>query len=120
MAQKPRFDFVDLVLLLLTLAVAAGARVAYVAGQADKGRGDGPLLVQEPSPRLTGLPPRTEMRGKAEPTELDALIHNLSRENRWFGSLAPLARSEEKTAHTSPGYPWLLSWLAGLASGSNL
>ncbi len=117
MAQKPRFGLVDLLLLILTLAVAAGARVVYVISQADKGHSAGPLLVQSPSPRLTGLAPNTRMGGKADPTELDALVHNLSRENRWYGSLAPLARSEEKTAHTSPGYPWLLSWLARLASG---
>src|SRR5215831_429568 len=120
MAQRPRFGIVDLLLLVLTLAVAAGVRVVYVIGQADKGHSTGPLLVKEPSPRLTALPPSTQLRGKSDPTELDALVHNLSKENRWFGSLAPLARGEEKTAHVSPGYPWLLSWLAKPASGSNL
>src|SRR5436309_5626388 len=120
MAQRPRFGIVDLLLLVLTLAVAAGVRVVYIIGQADKGHSPGPLLVQAPSPRLTALPPSTQLRGKSDPTELDALVHNLSRENRWFGSLAPLARSEEKTAHVSPGYPWLLSWLARPASGSGL
>jgi hypothetical protein len=120
MPQRPRFDIVDVLLLVLTLGVAAGVRVVYVIGPADKGHSDGPLLVQDPSPRLSALPPSTTMHGKSEPTELDALVHNLSREGRWFGSLAPLARAEEKTAHVSPGYPWLLSWLAKLASGSSL
>src|SRR5262245_8373038 len=117
MAQRPRFGIVDLSLLLLTLAVAAGVRVVYVVSQADKGHTEGPLLVQDPSPRLTALPRDANLRGKSEPTEQDALVHNL-RESRWFGSLAPLASSEEKTAHTSPGYPWLLSWLTRLASGT--
>jgi 4-amino-4-deoxy-L-arabinose transferase-like glycosyltransferase len=35
-------------------------------------------------------------------------VSNL-REHRWFGSLAPFAPSEERTAHVAPGYPWLLA-----------
>ena len=50
------------------------------------------------------------LHGRAAPTEQDALIHNL-KEHQWFGSLAPLTNSEERTAHTAPGYPWLLALL---------
>jgi hypothetical protein len=50
------------------------------------------------------------MRGHEPPSELDALIYHLA-EQRSFESLAPLAGSEEKTAHVAPGYPWLVSWL---------
>src|SRR5438270_11712657 len=101
MAQKPQFGIVEFLLLLLTLAVAAGVRVAYLASQADRGHSSGPLLVEAPSPRL---PPRSSSGSEpAGATELDDLVHNL-KEHRWFGSLAPFARLEERTAHTSPGY----------------
>src|SRR5262249_9499493 len=44
------------------------------------------------------------------PAEQDALIHNLE-ERSWFGCRAPLAAKEEETAHTAPGYPWLVASL---------
>jgi hypothetical protein len=109
MADRRRFRLVDLVLLLIILAFAAGARVGYLITYADGGDSDGPILVQDPSPVLE-LPPGTEMRGQTRITERDALVHNL-KEHRWFGSLAPLAPREEQTAHVAPGYPWLLAEL---------
>lgn len=118
MAQKPHFSLMDLVLLLLVVAVAAGARAGYLLGVADGARNSGPLEVQAPSPRLSDLPPDTLLNGSSTPTEQDALVHNL-REHRWFGSLAPLAAAEERTAHTSPGYPWLLAWLGRVVSSPN-
>src|SRR5262245_42661232 len=102
MARRSRFGIVDLLLLALTLLVAAGVRIVYVIHEADKGHSEGPLLVQE------------------APPEQDALVQNLSGENRWFFSKAPLAGSEEKTAHVSPAYPWLLSRLALLSKGKQL
>jgi hypothetical protein len=107
MADRRRFRLVDLVLLLLILAFAAGARVGYLLTYADGGDSDGPIVVQDPS-EILELPPGTEMRGQTRITEHDALVHNL-REYRWFGSLAPLAPKEEQTAHVAPGYPWLLA-----------
>jgi len=118
MAPKLRFSLLDLVLLLLILAVAAGSRAGYLIGVADGAHSSGPLRVQAPSPRLTGLPPGTELNGTSAPTEQDALVHNL-RQDRWFGSLAPLAAVEERTAHTSPGYPWLLAWLGRVVAAPN-
>ncbi len=119
MADIRRFTLVDLVLLALILAAAAGARAAYLGFCADGGRNGGPLLVEDPSPRLTGLPAETELRGRKDPTELDALVHNLT-EHGWFGSLAPFAANEEQTAHVSPGYPWLLAWLSRLTGPAGL
>jgi 4-amino-4-deoxy-L-arabinose transferase-like glycosyltransferase len=119
MAEKPRFGITDLVLLLVILVVAAGVRVGYLIGVADSARNDGPLEVQTSSPRLTSLPPGTALNGATPPTERDALVHNL-KENGWFGSLAPLADREERTAHTSPGYPYLLSWLGRVLSSPDV
>jgi 4-amino-4-deoxy-L-arabinose transferase-like glycosyltransferase len=118
MAQKLHLGLTDLILFSLVVAVAAGARAGYLLGMADRAHSDGPLVVQAPSPRLSGLPPGTEFNGSSAPTEQDALVHNL-KEFRWFGSLAPFADQEERTAHTSPGYPWLLAMLGRLVSAPN-
>jgi hypothetical protein len=110
MSELRRFDGGDLILFLVVLAVAAGARIWYLMACADNAHNSGPLQVQDASPLLAELPAGTELHGRDKPTEQDALIHNL-KEHHWFGSLAPLASAEEKTAHVSPGYPWLLAWL---------
>jgi hypothetical protein len=110
MSETRRFGLAELLLLLIVLAVAAGARACYLCACADNANSDGPLQVQDARPPLA-LPPQTELRGRPSPTELDALVHNL-KEYNWFGSLAPFAAVEERTAHTSPGYPWLLALLA--------
>ena len=93
MAETRRFGRGDLVLFLVVLLAAAGARAWYLSVCASNGASEGPLLVQDPSPVLTGLPPATTMHGHSPPTELDALVHNL-KEHHWFGSLAPLANAE--------------------------
>lgn len=111
MASSRQFGFLDVVLLGLVFATAAGTRAGYLLTCADGGRTAGPLLVQDPSPVLEGLPAGTEFLGRAGPTEQDALVHNL-KEHRWFGSLAPFSPAEEQTAHLAPGYPWLLGLLA--------
>ena len=94
MSQKPRFGIPDLSLLLLTLAVAVGVRAAYLLGPASDGP---PLRVQTEPPVL--LATDTEL--------LDQ-------------SPAPLAARPERTAHTSPGYPWLLTMLTRVVSESRL
>lgn len=109
MAEPRRFGIADVLLLLLIVAVAGGARAWYLWVCADAGSLDAPLRVQDPRPGLA-LPAGAELRGKINPTELDALVHNL-KEHSWYGSLAPFAGAEEQTAHTAPGYPWLLSLL---------
>src|SRR5437879_4777666 len=108
MAELRRFGLMELLLFVLVVAVAAGVRAGYLLACADGGRAAGALLVQDPPPPLRGLPPGTELRGRTQPTEQDALVHNL-KEHNWFGCLAPFAAAEEQTAHTSPGYPWLLA-----------
>ncbi len=117
MTRRP-FGLVDFLLLLLVLAAASGVRVWYLLAVADGGLTSGPLVVQDSAPVLS-LPLGTEMRGRPQPTELDALVHNL-REDSWYGSLAPFAAAEERTAHTSPGYPWMLSLLARRLSAEDV
>ncbi len=114
MLDPRRFRLLDLIPFLLVLATAAGARVGYLMTYADNGGSPGPWLVQDPSPVLA-LPPGITMHSQTRITEQDALIHNV-REHRWFGSLAPFAPAEERTAHDSPGYPWLVGELEHLIS----
>jgi len=110
MSESRRFGGAELILLLIVLAAAAGTRFWYLWECADHAQKEGPLQVQDAWPVLRGLPAGTELRGQKPPNELDALVHNL-KEDHWFGCLAPLAMTEERTAHLAPGYPWLLSWL---------
>jgi len=110
MTELPRFRLPDLLLLVLVLAAAGGARSWYLMTCADNGNGPGPLQVQGPSPR-PDYEANVKFRERAKPTELDALIANLT-EHKWFGSLAPLADTEERTAHRAPGYPWLAALAA--------
>ncbi len=119
MAQLRRFGILDFLLLVLVLAAAAGARAGYLWTCADAARSPGPLAVQDPLPPLPGIPAGEQMLTKDQPTELDALVHNL-KEHQWFGSLAPFAAQEEQTAHVSPGYPWLLSLLARVVDPADL
>src|SRR5260370_28949855 len=111
MADMPRFRFPELILLLAVVAAAAAARAWYVLEATNNGLEPAPFQVQ-------GFPPPpdyqagTRLRGQLNPNELDALAHNVQM-HRWFGSLAPLSDSEEKTANVAPGYPWLLARLAG-------
>ncbi len=105
-----RIDLPALLVLLAVLGLAVGARVWYLAVCADHAENEGPVKVQEGPRVLTGLPADTALNGHTPPTELDNLVENLN-EYSWFGSLAPLAQTEEKTAHVAPGYPWLLHWL---------
>jgi 4-amino-4-deoxy-L-arabinose transferase-like glycosyltransferase len=108
MGDMPRFRFPDLALLLVVLAAAGGARAWYLMTCTNNGQDAPPFQVQDSPPQVDHKP-GTQLRGKTNPNELDALAHNIQ-EYRWFGSLAPLAYEdkEEKTAHVAPGYPWLL------------
>jgi 4-amino-4-deoxy-L-arabinose transferase-like glycosyltransferase len=110
MALIPRFRTTDLLLLLLTVAVAAGVRAAYLNSCADGGAKEGPLRVQDERPALSKdrIPP--EMRDRPHVTELDVLVQNV-REHDNFASHAPFATDEEPTAHASPGYPYCLAML---------
>jgi 4-amino-4-deoxy-L-arabinose transferase-like glycosyltransferase len=98
MTEIPRFRALDLILLLLVLAVAGGVRAGYLKACADNGYNAGPFRVQD------------DRSGDIQP-----LVDNLI-EFQWFGGFAPFAKVEEQTAHTSPGYPWLLALLARLPS----
>jgi hypothetical protein len=94
MTEMPRFGLKETVLLLLVLALAGGARVGYFLATLDDPAGTAPLAVQGPlNPAASGK-------------------ENLAW--GWWLTHAPLSESEEKTAHTAPGYPWLVGWLAGL------
>src|SRR5262245_49704344 len=110
MASKRPFALADVLWLFLVLAVAAGARVGYLLTFCDSGASAGAPTVQDPAPCLS-LASGNEMRGKTNPDRFDPLVHNLAKDS-WFSSPGPLGQKEERTAHTSPGYPWLVSWVA--------
>jgi hypothetical protein len=89
------FGLGDAVLFLLVLAAAAGVRAGYLAFGCDSARQGGPILVQGEAPELRALVTSVKERGL-------------------FASQAPFAATEEPTAHTAPGYPWLVGLLARL------
>jgi 4-amino-4-deoxy-L-arabinose transferase-like glycosyltransferase len=101
MADMRRFGPADLLLLLIVLAAAAGARAGYLMQCADNGNRDGPLRVQEAPAPAPGQ----------DRDELKTLIDNV-KEDFAFVSSAPFASEPEVTAHVAPGYPYLLGLLA--------
>jgi hypothetical protein len=107
-----RLGNANLLLLLLVLVVAGAARAWYLCACAENAQNSGPIQVQTGSATLNHAA-AGEKRQMQPPTDLDALVSNLS-ENQWYGNLAPLAAGEEKTAHAAPGYPWLLYWIERL------
>ena len=106
MTRSGRTRLVETILFLFVLATAAGARVGYLMAYADEARTEGPLRVQDRSPELP-------LVSTGSQTEQEWLIDNV-RQHGWFGSLAPLADQEERTAHAAPGYPWLVAQLQRL------
>lgn len=102
MAEARRFPLADFILLLLIVALAGGIRAGYLAICCDMGRNSGPLRVQDA---------RLPLPGQDKRTDLDILIQNV-KESSAFSSPAPLSDGAEMTAHTSPGYPWLLGFIA--------
>lgn len=95
MAEMRRFGLADLVLLVLVLAVAAGARAGYVWTAADGARTSGPLAVQDDPPN----------------DEFNQIAGRLKESGLFMGQ-APFAANVEQTAHIAPGYPYLL-WAVG-------
>jgi 4-amino-4-deoxy-L-arabinose transferase-like glycosyltransferase len=103
----------NLVLFLLVLCVAAGVRAGYLWVCADRGHHNGPVAVQD-LVAFQGKPQDGAAPDALAPTtELDTLIKNVA-VNSWFGSSAPLALNQERTAHVAPGYPWLVAKLESL------
>jgi hypothetical protein len=100
MAEQRRFGPLDFLLLLVVLAVAGGARAAYLHFAADGSRSDGYLRVQEIAADRPDMP-TDEMR---------QLIQAV-REGGLTGK-APFSKGDEQTAHLSPGYPYLIGLLA--------
>lgn len=90
MAEKRRITLMDLLLLIVVIAVAAGTRAGYLISCADYARSDGPLRVETPSPGLVKL------------------VHKLKTEQR-FALTSPSTGKEEDTAAVSPGYPILMA-----------
>ncbi len=106
MSDLRRFSVLDLGLLTLTLAAAAGSRAWFLKTYAD-------------GPNGAPLPAQVERsQGEGSPDELHELIRNLT-EGRGFVARAPLAAGVEPTADQAPGYPWLLSLLARLHADPN-
>ncbi len=92
MTEMPRFGLKDFSLLLLVLAAAAGARFGYLSAALDNLADPAPLVVQSAQGPKG---PAKDSRGEA-----------------WWLTPAPLSKEEEKTAHTAPGFPWLVGALA--------
>jgi 4-amino-4-deoxy-L-arabinose transferase-like glycosyltransferase len=120
MVDLRRFGLLDLLFLLGVLALAGGTRAGYLLLCADSGRTAGPLVVQDRQADLPNSPagPAGTESG-TPPTEVDVLVNSLQQRHS-FASRAPFAEHEEPTAHASPGYPWLLSWLARLVPEGSL
>jgi hypothetical protein len=99
-----RLKMPDWVALLVVLAAAAAARIWYV------GAG---ILWHSPDKDRVQLPDWQSHRAAdgRDDRHTDQLVENL-KTHRWFGGFAPLSDVEERTAHISPGYPWLLSLAA--------
>jgi 4-amino-4-deoxy-L-arabinose transferase-like glycosyltransferase len=93
MTALRRFGVMDMLMFLVVLAGAAGARAWYVNTCAQGGLAPGPFQVQEDDRKEQLL-----------------LVGNL-KEGQGFTTLAPLAKGVEPTAHVAPLYPWLLSLL---------
>jgi 4-amino-4-deoxy-L-arabinose transferase-like glycosyltransferase len=108
------FGLRDFVLLVVVLAVASAARIGYLLTCAGDPRQPAPIQVQDAETAIT-----LNRAANQPPTDRDLLVDNL-REGSWFGSPAPLADLEERTAHVAPAYPWLIAWLAGWQSDPNL
>lgn len=94
MPNPRRFSAADFLLLALVLATAGAARAWYLSACCAQGTSDGPFRVQDDWY-----------------AERDQLVANL-KERGEFMARAPLAAADEKTAHTSFVYPWLLAALA--------
>jgi 4-amino-4-deoxy-L-arabinose transferase-like glycosyltransferase len=103
MTPLRRFGLVDLVLFLGVLALAGGVRAGYLMWAADSGRNAGPLVVQD----------------AASDADLQQLINSV-KDNNTFISTAPLADGPEKTAHASPGYPYLVGMTARIIAADRL
>ncbi|MCS7045135.1 MAG: glycosyltransferase family 39 protein [Gemmataceae bacterium] len=115
MTPPPRFSWIEMLGLFVVIGLAATLRAGYLHLAADDGRAD-PALVVQGDGELPPLPSDAELRGRRPPTEFDNLVHNLTSDARWFGSLAPLAIREETTAHVAPGYYWLVARVAELTA----
>lgn len=108
MAELRRFGSLDFLALVLVLATAGGLRVGYLMVCADQARSPGVLRVQEPS----------NLGPQSSPSEIEELIASVR-----DGSLrakAPFAKDIERTAHVSPGYPYLVGLLARTVEADQL
>ncbi|MFO0845967.1 MAG: hypothetical protein U0797_26895 [Gemmataceae bacterium] len=99
MADMRRFGFLDIMLLLVVFAAAAGARAGYLVACADGGKADGPLRVQESPPA-----------NPAGQSDQQGLIDNV-RDGFWFGS-RPRSPGARRRPPVAPGYPYLVGLLA--------
>jgi 4-amino-4-deoxy-L-arabinose transferase-like glycosyltransferase len=115
MSTIRRMELADLVAFALIVAAAAGVRVWYLSVAADNAATSGPLRVQDPR---QAAPPDIQPRGRAAGNELDELVANLTKDNR-FAARTPFALEEEETAHVAPGYPYCLSVLERLTGNAD-
>ncbi len=107
MTQPPRFRLLDVSLILLVLAVAAGARVWYLWNCADGGSGPGPVLVQDVPAAPAADAARLIVAGLGGLPDVAGAV-----------AATPPAPDPEPNAHTAPAYPALRS-LAKMAPESD-
>jgi hypothetical protein len=101
-----RMDWRDFALALVVLALAAGLRCWYASACLADLHQPPPFQVQDGETAVSLLPPPS---AEGHPrNQHQSLVDNLVEYN-WFGGLAPLAGTEEATAHLSPGYPLLIA-----------
>jgi 4-amino-4-deoxy-L-arabinose transferase-like glycosyltransferase len=105
--QPERLRARDGLLIVWVLMVATTMRAGYLLACAD-GSQPPPLAVQDAQTAIT-----LNRAAATSPNERDLLVENL-RDYHSFGGPAPLADLPEKTAHISPGYPWLIATVADL------
>jgi hypothetical protein len=106
--MQDRFTFFDFMSLLLILLLALGARAAYLHFACEDGGGKPAWRVQGEHAHLPTKPREDDRSG-----ELAQLVENWHEQGE-FKCQAPLAASEEVTAHIAPGYSWTFSQVSRL------
>jgi 4-amino-4-deoxy-L-arabinose transferase-like glycosyltransferase len=107
MYQPRPFRLFDLLLFLVVLAAAGGARAWYLCEFAQCGEADASAIwrVQQPTSPL-------QVVGAMPLASSELLVENIKQQGvlQGFRTVAPLKSEPEVTAHASPGYPVLRAY----------
>src|SRR4051795_9738965 len=99
----------DALYAAVILAIAVALRVGYLLSCVPDLSQPPPFQVQDAQTAITWLP--REVAPSRSLTASNQLVHNIA-ESNWFGGPAWLQDSDEVTAHLSPGYPFLVGYVA--------